>query len=61
MEMPWDLTLKIAVCCLVQEVVVDSSLEFLILASDGLWAVVTNDVNSHEMNETHSFINKKWA
>ena len=29
---------------LVQEEVVDSSLEFLILASDGLWDVVTNEV-----------------
>jgi len=28
---------------LVQEEVVDSSLEFLILASDGLWDVVTNE------------------
>ena len=29
-----------------QEEVVDSSLEFLILASDGLWDVVTNEVNA---------------
>lgn len=29
-----------------QEEVVDSSLEFLILASDGLWDVVTNEVNT---------------
>jgi len=29
--------------CYYQEEVVDSSLEFLILASDGLWDVVTND------------------
>jgi len=28
----------------IKEEVVDSSLEFLILASDGLWDVVTNDV-----------------
>jgi protein phosphatase 1L len=32
------------ICCLPQEEAVDSSLEFLILASDGLWDVVTNEV-----------------
>jgi hypothetical protein len=32
----------------VQEEVVDSSLEFLILASDGLWDVVTNEVNTRQ-------------
>ncbi len=31
----------------VQEEVVDSSLEFLILASDGLWDVVTNEVHTN--------------
>jgi serine/threonine protein phosphatase PrpC len=34
-------------CCMIvilQEEKVDSSLEFLILASDGLWDVVTNEV-----------------
>jgi serine/threonine protein phosphatase PrpC len=30
-----------------QEEVVDGSLEFLILASDGLWDVVTNDVSAY--------------
>jgi serine/threonine protein phosphatase PrpC len=32
--------------CYLQEEVVDGSLEFLILASDGLWDVVTNDVRA---------------
>ncbi|CAM0946902.1 unnamed protein product [Alopecurus aequalis] len=31
----------------IKEEVVDSSLEFLILASDGLWDVVTNDVSAY--------------
>jgi len=38
----------------VQEEVVDSSLEFLILASDGLWDVVTNEVTDHETKPIHS-------
>ena len=33
---------------------VDSSLEFLILASDGLWDVVTNEVTDHETKPIHS-------
>lgn len=36
-------------CCMIvisQEEKVDSSLEFLILASDGLWDVVSNEVRN---------------
>jgi protein phosphatase 1L len=36
---------------LVQEEVVDSSLEFLILASDGLWDVVTNEVERETFHQ----------
>jgi len=36
---------------LVQEEGVDSSLEFLILASDGLWDVVTNEVKRQTFHQ----------